>query len=57
MANERKMIVFGPVPSRRLGQSLGINNIPEREEAVVETEVAPAEEPTEEVEPLPPEEE
>jgi len=22
------MIVFGPVPSRRLGQSLGINNIP-----------------------------
>ena len=26
MANE--MIAFGPVPSRRLGQSLGINNIP-----------------------------
>ncbi len=23
-----KMIAFGPVPSRRLGQSLGINNIP-----------------------------
>ena len=22
------MVVFGPVPSRRLGQSLGINNIP-----------------------------
>ena len=22
------MIVFGPVPSRRLGRSLGINNIP-----------------------------
>jgi wyosine [tRNA(Phe)-imidazoG37] synthetase (radical SAM superfamily) len=22
------MIAFGPVPSRRLGQSLGINNIP-----------------------------
>ena len=22
------MIVFGPVPSRRLGQSLGVNNIP-----------------------------
>ena len=22
------MIVFGPVPSRRLGKSLGINNIP-----------------------------
>ena len=28
MANETKMIAFGPVPSRRLGQSLGINNIP-----------------------------
>lgn len=28
MVNEGKMIVFGPVPSRRLGQSLGINNIP-----------------------------
>jgi len=28
MANEGKMIAFGPVPSRRLGQSLGINNIP-----------------------------
>jgi wyosine [tRNA(Phe)-imidazoG37] synthetase (radical SAM superfamily) len=26
--NEKKMIAFGPVPSRRLGQSLGINNIP-----------------------------
>jgi wyosine [tRNA(Phe)-imidazoG37] synthetase (radical SAM superfamily) len=24
----KKMIAFGPVPSRRLGQSLGINNIP-----------------------------
>ena len=22
------MIVFGPIPSRRLGQSIGINNIP-----------------------------
>ena len=28
MANETNMIAFGPVPSRRLGQSLGINNIP-----------------------------
>jgi wyosine [tRNA(Phe)-imidazoG37] synthetase (radical SAM superfamily) len=28
MANETKLIAFGPVPSRRLGQSLGINNIP-----------------------------
>ncbi len=28
MSYERKMIAFGPVPSRRLGQSLGINNIP-----------------------------
>jgi wyosine [tRNA(Phe)-imidazoG37] synthetase (radical SAM superfamily) len=28
MVNERKMIAFGPVPSRRLGKSLGINNIP-----------------------------
>jgi wyosine [tRNA(Phe)-imidazoG37] synthetase (radical SAM superfamily) len=30
MANETKMIAFGlgPVPSRRLAQSLGINNIP-----------------------------
>jgi len=28
MADEGKMIAFGPVPSRRLGQSLGINNIP-----------------------------
>jgi len=28
MVNEVKMIAFGPVPSRRLGQSLGINNIP-----------------------------
>jgi len=28
MLNEKKMIAFGPVPSRRLGQSLGINNIP-----------------------------
>ena len=23
-----KLLVFGPVPSRRLGRSLGINNIP-----------------------------
>jgi len=28
MENEKKMIAFGPVPSRRLGHSLGINNIP-----------------------------
>ncbi|MCK4347305.1 MAG: radical SAM protein [Thermoplasmatales archaeon] len=28
MVNEGKLIAFGPVPSRRLGQSLGINNIP-----------------------------
>jgi len=28
MSYEKKMIAFGPVPSRRLGQSLGINNIP-----------------------------
>ena len=28
MVNEGKLIVFGPVPSRRLGKSLGINNIP-----------------------------
>lgn len=28
MADKTKMIAFGPVPSRRLGQSLGINNIP-----------------------------
>ncbi len=28
MKNEVEMIAFGPVPSRRLGQSLGINNIP-----------------------------
>ena len=28
MSNERKINIFGPVPSRRLGQSLGINNIP-----------------------------
>ncbi|MCK4332490.1 MAG: radical SAM protein [Thermoplasmatales archaeon] len=28
MVNELKMIAFGPVPSRRLGKSLGINNIP-----------------------------
>jgi wyosine [tRNA(Phe)-imidazoG37] synthetase (radical SAM superfamily) len=25
---ERTLIVFGPVPSRRLGQNVGINNIP-----------------------------
>ena len=28
MVNERKLIAFGLVPSRRLGKSLGINNIP-----------------------------
>ena len=28
MKNKIEMIAFGPVPSRRLGQSLGINNIP-----------------------------
>ena len=28
MSHEEKMIAFGPVPSRRLGKSLGINNIP-----------------------------
>lgn len=28
MSNNASLIVFGPVPSRRLGQSLGINNIP-----------------------------
>jgi len=28
MINEEKLIAFGPVPSRRLGQSLGVNNIP-----------------------------
>lgn len=28
MENTAKLIAFGPVPSRRLGQSLGINNIP-----------------------------
>ena len=28
MVNEEKLIAFGPVPSRRLGKSLGINNIP-----------------------------
>src|SRR6056297_2718926 len=26
--NEENPIVFGPVPSRRLGKSIGINNIP-----------------------------
>jgi len=25
---DKGMIAFGPVPSRRLGRSLGINNIP-----------------------------
>jgi len=25
---EQRMTIFGPVPSRRLGRSLGINNIP-----------------------------
>jgi wyosine [tRNA(Phe)-imidazoG37] synthetase (radical SAM superfamily) len=28
MTGDVKMIAFGPVPSRRLGQSIGINNIP-----------------------------
>ncbi len=28
MMNKNALITFGPVPSRRLGQSLGINNIP-----------------------------
>jgi len=28
MGDNKQMIVFGPVPSRRLGQSMGINNIP-----------------------------
>jgi len=28
MINEKKLIAFGPVPSRRLGKSMGINNIP-----------------------------
>ena len=28
MLNQEKLLTFGPVPSRRLGQSLGINNIP-----------------------------
>jgi len=28
MVNVGKLIAFGPVPSRRLGQSMGINNIP-----------------------------
>ena len=28
MEKESRMIAFGPVPSRRLGRSLGVNNIP-----------------------------
>ncbi len=28
MASQTDLIVFGPIPSRRLGRSLGINNIP-----------------------------
>lgn len=28
MGKDKSLIVFGPVPSRRLGRSLGINNIP-----------------------------
>lgn len=28
MIDEQKLIAYGPVPSRRLGQSVGINNIP-----------------------------
>ena len=30
MKNEVKRMAFGPVPSRDLGQSLGINDIPPR---------------------------
>jgi wyosine [tRNA(Phe)-imidazoG37] synthetase (radical SAM superfamily) len=30
MSSGEKLISFGPVPSRRLGQSLGINNIPHK---------------------------
>ncbi len=30
MKYDEKLIAFGPVPSRRLGQSLGINNIPSK---------------------------
>lgn len=30
MKNEVKRIAFGPVPSRDLGQNLGINDIPSR---------------------------
>ena len=28
MIDKKMMITYGPVPSRRLGQSIGINNIP-----------------------------
>ena len=28
MAGKENLLTFGPVPSRRLGRSLGINNIP-----------------------------
>jgi wyosine [tRNA(Phe)-imidazoG37] synthetase (radical SAM superfamily) len=28
MSNEMQLMAFGPIPSRRLGQSIGINNIP-----------------------------
>jgi len=28
MSGEQRMLAFGPVPSRRLGQSIGVNNIP-----------------------------
>ena len=30
MPDEKNLIAFGPVPSRRLGRSLGINNIPSK---------------------------
>jgi len=28
MDDENQMLAFGPVPSRRLGKSIGLNNIP-----------------------------
>jgi len=28
MSDKKESLAYGPVPSRRLGQSLGINNIP-----------------------------
>ena len=30
MLDDKKLIAFGPVPSRRLGRSLGVNNIPSK---------------------------